>query len=257
MTTTDMLAHASHYARRGWPVFPLVVEGKAPATDHGFKDATTDLDQVQRWWGSSPNCNIGIAVPPGYLVVDIDPRNGGNATARTLSTDLGPVPPTLIARTRAGGYHYWFRTALSPERIRSSLGEGVDVKIAGKGYVVAPPSVVDPGRYEWVKVGPVAALPETWATRLTKTPRVHRPPAEPVTDPTVLRDAIRWECRVLSHVEVGDRNQALYLATVRLAERGCLTVEAEQRLGEVAAEIGLDSWEIDRVIANGRQAVAA
>lgn len=257
MTAPNMLAHASHYARRGWPVFPLVVEGKAPATDHGFKDATTCLDQVQRWWESSPNCNIGIAVPPGYLVIDIDPRNGGNATARALSAELGPVPPTLIARTRAGGYHYWFKTRLDPDSIRSDLGAGVDVQRAGKGYVAVPPSMVDPGMYDWEKVRPVATLPPLWADRLTKTPRTRRESAKPETDPLVVRDAIWWECGVLSHSVEGSRNSDLFMAAVRLAERGCLTAEAEQHLAQIGTEIGLDPAEIDRALGNGRAAAEA
>src|SRR5699024_9565851 len=137
MTTPDLIAYAVHYARRGWPVHPLREGGKAPATDHGFKDATTDLDQIRQWWEANPHANIGIAVQPGVVVIDLDPRNGGNETARQLVRDLGALPHTKVARTRAGGYHYYLQTYLEPDQICGSLGAGMDVKIAGKGYVVA------------------------------------------------------------------------------------------------------------------------
>ncbi len=58
MTTDDkasgspnMLAHALEYALFGWPVFPCNPSpekgvGKRPLTQHGYKDATTDLDTI-------------------------------------------------------------------------------------------------------------------------------------------------------------------------------------------------------------------
>lgn len=254
MTPQQRLRDAAiQYAQKGWPVHPLVVGGKAPATAHGFKDATTDLAQVESWWAQA-DYNIGLAVPPGYLVVDIDPRNGGNETARALSTDLGPVPPTLIARTRAGGYHYWFRSSLAPEQISGSLGAGVDVKIAGKGYVVAPPSRVEPGEYEWAKVRRVARLPKAWAKRLHREPR---PRPRVVTNQALAEAIVDWECSAMRYTEEGYRNQHLYAATRRLVERGCFGPEAEKRLAEAATAAGLDTDEIAGVIGSAVGAVAA
>ncbi|WP_440219828.1 bifunctional DNA primase/polymerase [Dietzia sp. MNB45] len=252
MTPQQRLRDAAiQYAQRGWPVHPLVVGGKTPATAHGFKDATTDLAQVESWWAQA-DYNIGLAVPPGYVVVDEDPRNGGAESIRRLVDELGPVPPTLIARTRAGGYHYWFRSYLAPEQTSGSLGAGVDVKIAGKGYVVAPPSRVEPGEYEWVETAEVAHLPSTWTKRLRRAPRP-RPTA--VTDPTLAEAMISWHCQVLSHAVPGSRNADLYRAARTLAERGCLTADAERRLAVVADDLGLDGHEIARTIGSAAGAV--
>ena len=41
-----MLQAALRYAELGYPVFPCVPRGKAPATAHGFLDATTDAGQI-------------------------------------------------------------------------------------------------------------------------------------------------------------------------------------------------------------------
>jgi hypothetical protein len=39
------------YAEHGFPIFPCSPHGKEPLTPHGFKDATTDLQQIREWWG--------------------------------------------------------------------------------------------------------------------------------------------------------------------------------------------------------------
>src|SRR5713226_1159337 len=87
---------ALDYARRGWFVFPVFepTDGgrctcnrsdcdspaKHPRTRNGFKAATTDELQIRQWWGRWPQANVGIAtgVNSDLVVIDIDPRNGGN-----------------------------------------------------------------------------------------------------------------------------------------------------------------------------------
>ena len=40
-------------------------------TEHGFKDAVTDPDQIEVWWIDHPEANLGLATA-GMLVVDVD-----------------------------------------------------------------------------------------------------------------------------------------------------------------------------------------
>jgi Bifunctional DNA primase/polymerase, N-terminal len=76
----NMCEWACRYGTRGIPVFPCIEAGekaKSPYTRYGFKDATTDLDQIIDWWTRWPNAMIGRPVPLDQICLDIDPRNGG------------------------------------------------------------------------------------------------------------------------------------------------------------------------------------
>ena len=147
---------------RGWRVFPIVPRGKQPLTPNGFKDATTDVVQVQKWWDRYPYANIGLALDESTVVIDVDPRNGG-------VTPEG-LPETLTVNTGGGGQHYYFRTEISGEsqvQLRKTLITGVDIKTEG-GYVLLPPSVTI-SDYRWVQPDTTPAfLPEWLANAIQK-----------------------------------------------------------------------------------------
>ena len=71
MKRSIVLEAARRYAELGYPVFPCVSGDKTPQTAHGYKDASTDPDQIDRWWTQKPSSNIGIPTD-GLLVLDID-----------------------------------------------------------------------------------------------------------------------------------------------------------------------------------------
>jgi hypothetical protein len=121
----NLLEHAEAYARAGLPVFPLKPGTKDPATAHGFKDATTDIDQIRRWWRRNPDYNIGINPPAGFVVIDEDVQNGGHEALAELCYQHGEVPPTWTARTGQGGRHFWLR---ADPPFRGKLCAGVDIK---------------------------------------------------------------------------------------------------------------------------------
>ena len=52
-------AAAIDYATRSMPVFPLMRKGTQPMVKWAV-DATTDLDQINKWWTKNPEYNIGI-----------------------------------------------------------------------------------------------------------------------------------------------------------------------------------------------------
>ena len=142
------------YARRGWAVLPLRPRGKEPLTEHGVRDATTDPATIEAWWNRWPDANVGIATGAvsGLVVLDVDPRNGGDEGLRDLlgrhggwgiPADEGGYPDTHTVLTGGGGQHYYFAVeGPAPSR---KLAPGVDLKGDG-GYVVAPPSLHPSGQ---------------------------------------------------------------------------------------------------------------
>jgi len=208
---TPLLDAALAYARRGWAVFP--VNGKIPITSHGFKDGTTDKEQIRSRWTANPHAGIGIATgtPSGLLVLDSDPRNGGEESLKSLFTPERPMPRTPVSDTGGGGFHLYFGLPLGVT-IRSStgrLGPGLDVKCEG-GYVVGPPSPHPNGsRYSWEPTFdpdsvPLVLVPDWLLERL----------AEPET-PEARREENAGE-----EIAEGERNKRLCSLAGSMRRRG-------------------------------------
>lgn len=149
----SMLEHALAYAARGWPVFPCHPNDKRPLVkspnkgEGGYKLASTDPDQIRRWWRSWPDAMIGVPTGQavGAVVLDVDPKDGdtpGAVVARICAIIGEKLPPAPMTRTPRGGLHLWFAI---PKDVqvgnRGGIIPGVDVRGEGTGYVVLPPSV--------------------------------------------------------------------------------------------------------------------
>jgi hypothetical protein len=143
-----LLAAALRYAELGYQVFPCIPGGKTPLTKHGFRDATTDAEQIEQWWTLHPTANVAIATT-GLLVIDVDGEgNNWLVDAPERRLELAAAPMSL---TPGGGQHYIFR----PSDGRSYRGHAgrlaphVDVRADG-GYIVVPPSILAGGNgYRW------------------------------------------------------------------------------------------------------------
>jgi len=110
--TDTMLRQALEYAARGWPVFPCQAGQKTPATAHGYRDATTDPEQITAWFAQGPRWNLAIATgAPGPDVLDVDdhgPAGNGYAAFATLSRAGLLDGAALYVRTPRGGLHAYF-----------------------------------------------------------------------------------------------------------------------------------------------------
>jgi hypothetical protein len=163
---------ALDYADRGWKVIPLRPRRKEPLgslVPNGLSQATGDLATVFRWWKRAPQANVGlVANPSGLLILDVDPRHGGDDELHELERRLGALPETLRAETGGGGEHYLFTAPGIP--VKGTAGEGVDVR--DHAYIVAPPSVHPSGGvYAWDLAPddvPIAPLPERWLDHLAQ-----------------------------------------------------------------------------------------
>src|SRR5690349_14149355 len=129
---------AERYLEKGFAVFPCRSGGKEPLTLRGFKDASKDPAQIARWQKEFPRANIAISTGAisGLVVLDVDPRHGGQESLGELQLRNAPLPETLTSRTGGGGMHLFFChpggvIACSTGR----LGPGLDVRGDG-GYVI-------------------------------------------------------------------------------------------------------------------------
>ncbi len=155
-----LLEAALQYADLGYSVFPCKdALQPAPLTRRGFKDSTTDPEQIAAWWHQFPTACIGLATT-GLLVVDVDgPANPWLTKERALELSQAPA-----ARTPRGGWHYVFRRPIGVSW-RCSVGRvapKVDIRTDG-GYIVVAPSRRPDGVYRWITGMELDITPERLA----------------------------------------------------------------------------------------------
>lgn len=164
----DMKQATLDLAEKGFRVFPVLPLRKNPHLEKNLILATTDAEQIERWWSTWPTANIGIATE-GLLVLDIDDPSSEFMTPEKWA-DLQGAPTSSTPR---GGSHYWFRQPEGADvrSFETSKTFKIDIRANG-GYVVAPPSVTSgrfpkcvDGRYSW-NIEPESAddlpLPPEW-----------------------------------------------------------------------------------------------
>src|SRR5215471_8026725 len=124
MTTTEtMLGTALAFANRDFAVLPAnwLIEHKGkqicscrcelrgmppcskPAkhpygllVPNGLLDASTEPWQIKLWWQRAPLANLAVECT-GLIVVDTDPKDGGDESLRQLEAKYGPMPLTWRA----------------------------------------------------------------------------------------------------------------------------------------------------------------
>lgn len=146
--------------------------------EHGLRDFTTDPELITRLWRRFPNANIGRRPGAHDVVLDIDPRAGGDETLRDLEREHGPLPPTITTLTGGGGTHYAFDAG---EQLQGKvIAPGVEFKGPDQ-LLVLPPSMHKSGsRYAWEASGhprdvQAAPLPE-WVKALARQPEGKKNP---------------------------------------------------------------------------------
>ncbi|MDF3130343.1 AAA family ATPase [Kiritimatiellaeota bacterium B1221] len=165
-TTETKLDCALKYASRGWHVLPIIPNGKKPACKNGVNDATTDSDQIRKWWDQNPNYNVAVATgkSSGVAVVDvdIDSSKGINGFAWLDSQDI-ELDSGITQDTPRGGKHFFF--ALGEEDVRNQQGgsTGIDVRGDG-GYILMAPSDTAKGAYKLHDVDDMAHMPSRFIT---------------------------------------------------------------------------------------------
>lgn len=189
MTVPSMLDKALRLAARGFRVFPLAMNGKTPALDAGWKKlATADPARITSMWTCpveevALDYNIGIALDPDTLVVDVDVRGEkvGGASLRLFEAIYEPLPTTYTVRSASGGQHHYYRT-MDSGAFPKELAKDIDLKGNG-GYVVGPGSMINGAEYTIEVDVPASDLPESIEARRDIRERRQSPAgAEPLAE---------------------------------------------------------------------------
>lgn len=227
--SATLLKWALFWAAQGVPVFPVhgvsggvcscregrecQSAGKHPRTRAGLKEATLDDAQIQAWWRKWPGANIGGLTGGAVrlLVVDVDPKSGGDASLNDLTEVYGlDWLETLQVKTGSGGNHFFFTYPAGVE-LRNTAGKlapGIDTRAEG-GYVVLPPSVHLSGRhYQLQNTIMAQPLPAWLLEELTRAPET------PKTSVIDFQERREFHARDGALIAEGERN-------VRLFKIGC------------------------------------
>ena len=149
------LADALSLASRGWrllPVHPISRDGscgcgsdcgspgKHPRLPAWQKQASAAPADIRAWWNDGA-AGVGVATgaESGVVVIDLDPRHGGDVSFAELLRERGERIDTLRVATGGGGWHLYFRAPEQRIGNRAGVLPGVDVRGEG-GYVVGPGS---------------------------------------------------------------------------------------------------------------------
>jgi hypothetical protein len=202
---SSILAAARACLARGWSIIPIEARGKRPAVAWlEFQHRQPTPEELAQWFGGRRDANLGIVTGAvsGLVVLDVDPRHGGEASLASLEAEHGPLPRTIEAATGGGGRHLYFAHPGGTMPNRVAFAPGMDLRGDG-GVVVAPPSVHPSGhRYAWApERAPdevsLAPMPR-WLVALV------RPPG-----PRTGHSITDWRALVRDGVGEGSRNSTI------------------------------------------------
>ena len=161
----DTLQAALTYASWGWYIMPIRTGQKRPAINDWPNEASIDEARIRSWWeaytvgGVLPNVGLLTGKKSGVVVLDVDPRNGGDKHIEELLAWLkskhDQCVPTAIVKTGGGGTHFYFKRTPEILYLRSRSGQkgirdGIELKSDDPTMVVLPPSVHQSGAaYTW------------------------------------------------------------------------------------------------------------
>jgi len=244
--TTAMTAGpaALWYTELGFAVFPCAPGRKIPLTEHGFKDATTDSDQITNWWKCNPDANVAIRTD-GMLVLDIDGAdNQWLASDPDRLQELATAPTSLTPR---GGRHHFFRQPVGRawHNTASRLAERIDTRANG-GFVLVAPSEVDGNRYEWTEGRELDVGPQ----RLPEPPRWL---IELLDQSSASNSGTESVAAKVDRIPQGQRNARLTSLAGTMRRVGMVQTEIAAALHQANAgrcDPPMDSHEVDRITAS-------
>jgi hypothetical protein len=162
---SELLEAALRYLPR---TIPLAAGTKRPSVGTGWPTWAATSENVTAHYADHPDDGVGIRTGNGLVVIDVDPRHGGDLALARLEREHGRLPATPEVATGGGGRHIYFRgpRELPSRDLRHDGIHGLEIKATGC-QVVAPPSIhPESGRlYVWHPAHPlitseIARLPD-------------------------------------------------------------------------------------------------
>jgi hypothetical protein len=268
-----LAAAAVGYAERhGWHIVPNRPRDKVPLLPDWPHAASADPKQIQAWWASWPDANVGVQLGPRSGIIDVECDSGD--AERELAGLLGDAAASCPQFRGKRGLHRLFAwTAGLPEKATFHW-RGVEFRVGGGGMgaqSVFPPSTHPDGpRYEWVVPPDGEALAPLPAEVIEKVA------AEADDDegggaglgggedvlgpgerhPTLLRVAAELRAKGLAPPEI-------YAALAAINRRRCRPPKPDQELRDIAEwfedkEDGVGGWGLNPpTLVYGRRASAS
>ena len=228
---------AAALAQAGFHLFPLEGNGKLPVVKNYPNVATTDLSQIQKWFGNGVVRNIGISTShyssnEALVVVDVDVKNGkrGDLSLLNLEIEGFDLPSTFTVSTPSHGQHFYYCVPTALRQGVDTLGSGLDTRSSG-GYVVGPSSSIDGKVYEVTNESPVAAAPD-WLIQKLGAPKAQEEAAPKalvgVEPDRAAQRAFQWLDTCAPIATEGQGGDAeTYRVALHLKDLGC---DADQAL---------------------------
>lgn len=138
-------SYAHQYLTAGKKLTLLEVNGKRPIVKN-WTSVKIPEDKILNHYG-----NLGWALQPGDLVIDVDPKNKGDQSFAKLCRKLG-IKFEKTVKTPSGGFHIYLTVPKKHEhvRFRKTLSEfpGVDFLTTGAQCVIVG-SEIRKKSYQW------------------------------------------------------------------------------------------------------------
>src|SRR5581483_3110516 len=142
--TNTKLEQALWYRTKlNWSVIPIGKDKRPLIAWKKYQNVLPSIEEINNWFKKFPEANVGIVTGKvsNLVVVDIDPRHGGN-------NEHFKLIKTITSKTGGGGWHYYFQYEIG---VNNSTGIALGIDVRGEGgYVIAPPSLHSSGEsYKW------------------------------------------------------------------------------------------------------------
>ena len=193
------LEAALSYLQHGWSIIPVGHDKRPLIKWQTFQKVKPSEQQVRSWYEQWPDAGVAIITGriSGLIVLDIDPRHGGDKTLLHWLDNGLKLPECPAVKTGGGGTHFYLKHPGSDVPTVPSVAPGIDLKAEG-AYVIAPPSLHPSGqRYLFFPGQSPEEIP---------LPLCALPVSQKTQDPLIMQGH-EWVSLALQGVSEGSRDQ--------------------------------------------------